>query len=280
MNPSSSPLPRSKHAVERAFVATRSGRIHVASAGSGFPVLLLHQTPRSWDEYRDVLPLLAPSWRAIAMDTVGFGDSQPLPPEDNSIGRWAVAAFDLLDALGHERVAVVGHHTGAVIAMEMAASRPDRVAALVLSSCPYVDAARRAAHEGKRVIDDVERRPDGGHLAELWQRRQPFYPSGDMDLLERFMADALKAGRLAGGGHRVVGAYPMEARSPLVSCPTLVVAATADPHAYPATARVVREIAGSQLAEIQGGMVPLPDQLPQAFAETVARFLGGLPLGA
>ena len=35
---------------------------------------------------------------------------------------------------------------------------------------------------------------DGGHLAALWQRRQPFYPAGDSDLLTRFMVDALKAG--------------------------------------------------------------------------------------
>ena len=40
--------------VERSFLATPSGRIHLASAGDGPPVLLLHQTPRSWDEYRDV----------------------------------------------------------------------------------------------------------------------------------------------------------------------------------------------------------------------------------
>ena len=269
MHPTSIPTPL----IERAFVATRSGPIHVARSGQGFPVLLLHQTPRSWDEYRDVLPLLGRSYRAIAMDTVGFGDSQPLPATDNTIERWASAAFDLLDALGHTRVAVVGHHTGAVIAMEMAASHPERVAALVLSSCPYVDAERRAAHRGKRVIDDVQRRPDGSHLTELWQRRQPFYPAGDIDLLERFMADALKAGVLAAGGHRVVGRYAMETRSSLVSSPTLVLAATADPHAYPATARVLREIAGSRLAEISGAMVPLPDQMPREFAAAVHQFL-------
>ncbi|MEB0233301.1 alpha/beta hydrolase, partial [Undibacterium sp. 10I3] len=44
--------------IDRQFVPIRSGCIHIASAGQGFPVLLLHQTPRSWDEYRDVLPLI------------------------------------------------------------------------------------------------------------------------------------------------------------------------------------------------------------------------------
>ena len=270
--------PAAPAAIERAFVSTRSGRIHVASAGQGFPVLLLHQTPRSWDEYRGVLPLLGRSYRALAMDTVGFGDSQPLCADDNSIERWAAAAFDLLDALGHERVAVVGHHTGAVIALEMAASRPARVAALVLSSCPFVDAARRAAHQGRRVIDDVQRQAGGEHLTELWQRRQPFYPPGDIGLLERFMTDALKAGALAGDGHRVVGRYAMETRIALVGSPTLVIASTDDPHAYPAAPRVAQAIPGSRLVEIAGGMVPLPDQMPGVFADTVAQFLTKLTL--
>jgi pimeloyl-ACP methyl ester carboxylesterase len=264
--------------IDRVFVNARSGRLHAAVAGAGFPVLLLHQTPRSWDEYRDVLPLLGKRFRAIAMDTVGFGDSQPLPPGDNSIERWAAAAFELLDALGVTRAAAVGHHTGAVVAMEMAASRPDRVAALVLSSCPFVDAIRRASHHGKPVIDEVTPRPGGEHLTELWQRRQPFYPPGDTALLERFMVDALKAGELAVEGHRVVGRYQMETRAPLVACPTLVLAATDDPHAYPAAPQVAQAIAGSRRVDIAGGMVPLPDQMPAAFAAAVDEFLAGAGL--
>lgn len=259
--------------ITRAFVATRSGRIHIASTGTGFPLLLLHQTPRSWDEYREVLPLLGRHYQAIAMDTLGFGDSQALPEGENTIERWAQGALDLMDALGIMRFAVVGHHTGAVVAMEAAAAAPERVAALGLSSCPFITAQRRLDHHGKRVIDDVEQRADGSHLAELWQRRRPFYPAGDIALLERFICDALKAGELAAGGHRVVNGYEMERRIGLVRCPTLVIAATDDPHAYGSAPKVAQSIAGSALVEIAGGMVPLPDQLPQQFADTVAGFL-------
>jgi len=265
--------PSQSNGIERTFVATRSGRIHMASAGTGFPVLLLHQTPRSWDEFRDVLPLLGRNYRAIAMDTLGFGDSQALPANENTITRWAQGALDLMDALDITRFAVVGHHTGAVVAMEVAATAPYRVAALGLSSCPFITAQRRLDHQGKRVIDDVEHRADGSHLTELWQRRQPFYPAGDIALLERFMCDALKAGELAAGGHRVVNGYEMERRIGLVSCPTLVMAATEDPHAYGSAPKVAQAIAGSTLVEIQGAGVPLPDQWPHQFADTVEGFL-------
>lgn len=264
---------RTEATVDRDFIFTKSGRIHIATAGQGFPVLLLHQTPRSWDEYRDVLPILGRAYHVIAMDTLGFGDSQRLPMDQNSIERWAVGAFDLLDALGIPRAAVVGHHTGAVIAMEMAASHPERVAALVLSSCPCIDESRRAAHAGKSVIDDVQTQIDGSHLTDLWQRRQPFYPKHDTDLLERFIVDALKAGPLTVGGHLVCNAYVMETRFPRIIAPTLVLAATEDPHAYPDAARVAHAIAGSTLIEMKGGMVPMPDQMPEAFSQAVDQFL-------
>jgi hypothetical protein len=109
---------------QRAFVRTACGQIHVASAGEGFPVLLLHQTPRSWDEYRDVLPILGRRFHAIAMDTLGFGDSDALPEGEDSIERWAEAALSLLDALQIEQAAVVGHHTAPSSAWRSRPRRP------------------------------------------------------------------------------------------------------------------------------------------------------------
>lgn len=258
--------------VSRHFIDLPAGTIHFASCGSGSPVLLLHQTPRSWDEYREVLPLLGRHFHAIAMDTLGYGDSsKPLPVRD-SIELWAGVAMSLADALGLVRLAVVGHHTGAAIAIEMAAAFAHRISAAVLSAPPFVDAARRARPPSR--IDDAPRRSDGAHLAELWRIRQPWYPAGDIDLLERFVVDAVKAGPRAAEGHAVVTRYVMEARLPLVRCPVLVIAPMADPHAWPHAHRVADAIAGARVAEVEGGMVPLPDQMPERFAELVTRFLG------
>jgi pimeloyl-ACP methyl ester carboxylesterase len=259
---------------ERSFVQTKRARIHVAMIGSGETLLLLHQTPRSWDEFRDVLPLLGQRYRAIAMDTVGFGDSDALPAGEDSIESWAACAFDLLDELGVAKAALVGHHTGSAIAIEMAAARPERIRALVLSAPSYVDAARRAAMaDKKKTIDQTTPSSDGRHLLELWQMRQPFYPPDDTELLDRFVVDALKAGRLAAEGHRIVNRYVMETQAPLVRCPTLVISPTADPHAYPMGSKVAGAIAGASLIEVPGGMVPLPDQMPDAFASATLSFL-------
>ncbi|HTR85530.1 MAG TPA: alpha/beta fold hydrolase [Reyranella sp.] len=272
-------MPPSFGMIERSFITVPPGRIHVAQAGVGRPVLLLHQTPRSWDEYREVLPLLGRLYRAIAMDTLGFGDSDALPLKDVSIERLAVAAHETLQTLGHRRAVIVGHHTGAAIAAELAAAFPDSVSALVLSASPFVDAERRSKAPGKKIIDEVAADAGGKHLAELWAMRAAFYPKDRPDLLERFIVDALKAGPMAAEGHRMVDRYVMETRLPLIKCPTLVIAPTADPHAYPNAPKVAAAIKGAKLVEIAGGMVPLPDQMPAEFADAVHGFIASLPAG-
>ena len=119
----------------------------------------------------------------------------------------------------------------------------------------------------------MEARTDGAHLTELWARRQPFYPADDIDLLQRFMIDALRAGEMAAEGHRVVNRYRMEDRLGHIRCPTLVIAPTGDPHVHPVAPKVAGAIEGSILRELSGGMVPLPDQMPEAFAGLVGDFI-------
>lgn len=258
-------------------VNTRHGAVHFVRGGRGRPVLFLHQTPRSWREFEDALPLLAPHADCIAMDTVGYGNSPPFADGLPSIERWAETALALMDGLGLSGFTVVGHHTGAVIGLEMAAQAPDRVRALVLSSCPYVDAQRRARHGHHPVVDGVTPRADGGHLLELWRGRQGFYPAGDVRLLQRFVADALLSDGRAAQGHLTVNRYHMEERIGMVRCPTLLIGATDDPHAYPAVPRLAEALPNAQRVDIAGGMVPLPEQLPAEFAAAVGGFLSGLP---
>jgi len=261
--------------IRRAFADLSIGQVHFASCGDAAApaVLLLHQTPRSWMEYRDVLPLIGRHFRTIAVDTPGFGDSVPLRGPA-SIERWAAVAVELLDALSIAQAHVVGHHTGGVIALHLAAAHKARVASLVLSSTPFTGEAFRRARRDRPPIDAVEPSGDGSHLAALWQRRQSFYPPGRPDLLEAFVRDALKVSGDVEGGHRAVASYRMEEHIDRVTQPTLLIRATDDPFASPHVAELQGHIRHAHVAEIAGGMVPLPDQLPQHFSRAVLRFLG------
>lgn len=259
--------------VKRGFADTADGQIHYAMAGKGEPVLFIHQTPRSWDEYRDVLPIIGKHYRAIAMDTVGFGDSYK-PEKIGSVEEYAGGVISFLDAMSIDRASLVGHHTGGVIAVEVAASYPERVEKLVLSSTPYVDEEDREQRKSRPPIDEVGFKKDGSHLTQLWQKRMAFYPKNRPDLLMRLVIDILKVGERMEEGHRAVGSYSMEEKTPLIKAPTLVLAGTMDPFSFPRMRPLAHSIKGSKTATIEGGMVPMPDQMPEKFAKAVMDFLG------
>ena len=263
--------------IRRAYADLPHGQVHYAECGdAGAPaVLLLHQTPRSWSEYRAVLPLLGTRYRALAMDTAGFGASDAWPAPA-SIEAWAGAAAQLMRTLGIGQAHVVGHHTGGVIAVELAASHAQLVRSLVLSSTPYTDAAFRRARAARPPIDAVEPSDDGAHLAQLWRQRQAFYPVGRPELLQAFVADALKVDGDVEAGHRAVASYRMEERIGAIQQPTLVIRAPDDPFAAPHAADWLQRLPQARLVDIAGGMVPLPDQLPEAFAQAVLEFLDEL----
>ena len=264
--------------IRRAFADLSVGQVHYAACGDADAptVLLLHQSPRSWAEYRAVLPLIGARYRAIAMDTAGFGDSADGGVPAN-IEQWARMARELLDALGIAHADVVGHHTGGVVAFELAAAFPDRVRGLVLSSTPFTDEAFRRARAERPPIDEVAASEDGSHLAALWQKRQGFYPPERPDLLEAFVLDALKVGHRVEEGHRAVASYRMEDRIGRVTQPALIIRATHDPFAAPHAAELQHHLPQARIIDIEGGMVPLPDQMPEAFAQAVLDFLSTLP---
>nr|WP_272917698.1 alpha/beta hydrolase [Nocardioides flavescens] len=237
---------------------------------------MLHQTPRSWDEFRDVLPLLGARTRTVAMDTVGFGASAR-PSEPMSIEQFADGVEDVLDALGLDDVVLVGHHTGGVVAVEVAARRIERLRGLVLSGTPYVDEARRerVAASGAHV-DHVERTADGDHLLQLWVGRERFYPAGRTEVLERVLADALRVIDRVDEGHHAVNAFRMEDRIGAIGCPTLVVCGALDGFSLPDVPRLLSALPHAEQRVLAGTGVPSVDDQPAEFARAVLDFLDSL----
>src|SRR3954466_12835826 len=96
-------------------------------------LLLLHGITNSSQTWERVAPLLSARFTLIAPDLLGHGESAT-PRGDYSLGAHASAARDVANALGHERVTVVGHSLGGGIAMQFAYQFPERAERLVLVS--------------------------------------------------------------------------------------------------------------------------------------------------
>jgi pimeloyl-ACP methyl ester carboxylesterase len=112
------------------FVNVRGVRLHVAEAGAGDPVVLLHSFPQHWYAWRHVVPLLAGQYRLICPDWRGFGWSEA--PRGGYDTQARVAdVFALMDALGLRRVRLLGHDWGAHAALAAALEAPERVSHLL-----------------------------------------------------------------------------------------------------------------------------------------------------
>jgi pimeloyl-ACP methyl ester carboxylesterase len=110
-------------------------RLHAAIGGQGPPLLLVHGWPESWYAWRRLMPALARDFEVIAVDQRGMGLSDK-PQGGYDTGTQASDLVALMDVLGHERCAVVGHDTGFAISYALAADHPDRVARLALAEIP------------------------------------------------------------------------------------------------------------------------------------------------
>jgi pimeloyl-ACP methyl ester carboxylesterase len=117
------------------FVDAGGLRQHAVMGGEGPPLLLVHGWPENWYAWRRVMPALARDFEVIAVDQRGVGRSAK-PARGYDTGTLADDLVALMDALGHERFAVVGHDTGHFISYALAADHPDRVARVALLEVP------------------------------------------------------------------------------------------------------------------------------------------------
>ncbi len=154
----------------KAYVATPLGQVHVRDVGprDGPAIVLLHQTPMSMIQFAEIQNELAElGIRSIALDTPGYGTSDH-PPFDPSIPQFADNVVAVMDALEIGTAAVGGHHTGATIALSVAARHPNRVRAVVAHGVPFFtreDAARFAA----LPLYDRTATRDGDHLSRFYR---------------------------------------------------------------------------------------------------------------
>jgi pimeloyl-ACP methyl ester carboxylesterase len=181
--------------VRKGYSDSSGGQIHYCGVdGDGTPLVFFHQTASSSKMWLKVIDELA-SWGRplIALDTPGFGGSfDPEPeskPQMTDYARWLREA---LANLGINRAHVVGHHTGACIAVEMVGAEPDLAATLtLLGPVPLTEEERNefSKHFGTPFTPNVS----GSYLLENWEYLRNLGAHTDPMLIHREMADQLRA---------------------------------------------------------------------------------------
>src|SRR5947207_10527700 len=159
--------------VRRSYFECRYGQLHVHNSmppGGGFeegrPLLCLHDWPGSGRVFAPFLALAGVDRSAYAPDLPGFGESDPPAPVP-AIADYAGAIGDFLDSMHLRHVDLLGQRAGALIATELAVTRPAHIGRVVMASAPLLtDAERQAGGRGAAPAAGAEatlRPPD-------WQR--------------------------------------------------------------------------------------------------------------
>lgn len=141
-----STFPPEFHAIERGYATIPQGQVHlrrIAGQPDHIPLILLHASPASSQSLEPLMHVLAGERTLVGFDTPCNGQSCRPDKDQPELGDFAAMLDSACDALGHDRIALYGTHTGAHIAMEWALARPDRIAGLILDGVALLDDAMR-----------------------------------------------------------------------------------------------------------------------------------------
>jgi pimeloyl-ACP methyl ester carboxylesterase len=260
---------RARGTSRRGYVDLPWGQVHYRHGGTvGDPVLLvLHQSPLSSATYDAVItPLAERGIRTIAVDTPGFGLSDP-PPQPWTIPQYAAAVWQIADALALPRVHLLGQHTGAIIGAEAAMIAPERIERLILQGLPlYDDDERRekVSSYAPGYLPVI----DGSHLRVVWDRVLGLYPRISPDEADRQVAEYLLVGPDYAVAYRAVFAHRLDTDG-LAGIPTVLLHGS-DDLVDRMTPAVRAALPGVPLVTIPGGTDFVADEQPEAFADAVA----------
>jgi pimeloyl-ACP methyl ester carboxylesterase len=168
------------------YVNANGNRFHLAEAGSGPLVLLLHGFPEFWWAWRHQLTGLADAgYRAVAVDLRGYGASDK-PPRGYDPFTLAADVAGMVRALGEHDAVIVGHDWGGLLAWTVATFHPRVVRRLAVLSMPHpirlrtmLAADREQRRAGRQILaaqapghaEDALVEDDGAAVARLLSER-------------------------------------------------------------------------------------------------------------
>lgn len=220
-----------KKSLRCGYVDVGEGQIHYRyskiSDTRPLPLLvLLHQSPSASVMYEQLMLALAEHFEVLALDTPGFGQSDALE------GAASIAALTLVLHSAKSQIDprpcyVFGHHTGAAIAVEWAATFPQEVTCLALSGPPLLDENLKSVLVERASL--FPQREDGQHLISMWHRIRDKDRQAPLSLSVRELCLALRADTAYPQSYQAVVDHNFAEQLTNIMCPTLVLAGGKDP---------------------------------------------------
>lgn len=196
----------------RQFVDGPFGQVHIriseAEKDKGNPPLIcLHQSPKSSKEFVKFMTAASKERTIIAIDNPGHGESDLLNNIDEAtVVNYAKSAWGVLDGLGHDKIDLLGHHTGAKVATEMAFQRPDNVRQIVMVSALVLTKDEQAEFES--MFQPIPLDDAGTRFMDMWEKSVKHRGKGvSLEDLAASFAENLRAGDAYEWGHKAAFEY-------------------------------------------------------------------------
>ena len=264
--------------VRRGYFESRYGQLHVLNAippGGGFeegtPLLCLHKVPLSGRMFERFLALAGRDRSVYAPDLPGFGDSDP-PTSRPAIVDYAAAIGDFLESMRFRQIDILGYHTSALIAAELAVTRPKQVRRVVLASVPLLTEPERESL--RRVPPAVSPSLDGAHLPSEWQRIVDSYgPGAPLELVTDAFVEKLRNGLHPAWLTHAALQYPVRERLSLITQQVLLLRPRDD--LWDATLRAREVLPKARCIDIAEQGSGLFEAAPEFVADALKDFLRG-----
>ena len=261
--------------VRRGYADCSWGQVHYAEAGDGPICAFFHESPQSLKAFEPTLPLMADRLRAIALDTPGYGSSDPPPHDRFEIPDYAGQLLEAIDDLGIERFAVAGVHTGASIAIEVARQAGmDRITHAVLTGVPLFSEEERAeflANWAPTMAPDA----GGTQLQWAWERYQRVWGAESApEILHLAVTQILGVLDRYEWAYNAAFRYDPGPQLPALTCPVLLLDAEHDLLAKydEPSAALLPDARIEIVPELRG---QLPIRVPDVYARHVVDFVAG-----
>jgi non-heme chloroperoxidase len=255
-------------------------KMHYVEQGDshGEPILFVHGWPDSAFSYRRVFDVLPPSYRALALDLRGFGESDR-PADGYSIDQLATDVTDFLDALGIGAATLVGHSMGSFVVRRVAEWFPTHVKRLVLIGSAVT--SRNEVMEAVQQLVQPLSDPISLAFAQEFQAGTIYHPVPDA-FFDGLVAESLKApARVWQAAFDGLIAFDDAADLASISAPTLIVWGSHD-GLFSSSAeqqQLVRSIPGAHLTIYPDAGHSPNWEFPERFVRDVTAFMQqtGLP---
>lgn len=153
-----------------AYIDLSNGRLHYRYCGQGQPIIMIHMSGSSSDEFEKVGDYLSDRFSVYALDLPGFGFSYR-PEQYYSIEQYRDTIIDFIKALSIKDAILVGNLVGANIVARVAEHRPDLVKSLALFQFIYnTDYNAFRSFRDIPAFSEVVPAADGSHLNVIWSR--------------------------------------------------------------------------------------------------------------